>query len=152
MAERNLLCWSCGAALSGIPLPLGRREQCPRCTASLHACRQCVHFDPVANKACREPVADEVVDKEGGNFCDYFLPRFGMERVADTEAARARARLAQAFGGGQGVPGAPAAPGGAAGGHTGAAGGAGPVSGPRGSTSGADEAKRRLEELFGKKK
>ena len=138
MAERNLLCWSCGAALSGIPLPLGRREQCPRCNASLHACRQCFHFDPVANKACREPVADEVTDKEGGNFCDYFQPHFGLERQADSEAERARARLAQAFGG--------------AAGGAGAGVGAGPASGPRGSTSSADEAKRRLEELFGKKR
>jgi len=145
MAERNLLCWSCGAALSGLPLPLGRREQCPRCTASLHACRQCVHFDPAANKACREPVADEVVDKEGGNFCDYFLPRYGLARAGDSEAERARARLAQAFGGGAG--GAPGVAGG-----VGATDAAGNSSGPRGSTSSADEARRRLEDLFGKSK
>lgn len=149
MAERNLLCWSCGATLSGIPLPLGRREQCPQCTASLHACRQCVHFDRAANKACREPVADEVVDKEGGNFCDYFQPRYGLERARDAEAERARAKLAQAFGGG----GAGAAGGaGVTGGAGQPSGGARPSTGPRGLTSSADEAKRKLEELFGKKK
>jgi hypothetical protein len=131
MADQPLSCWSCGSSLPGIPLPIGRREQCPKCDASLHACRQCLHYDRVANKACREPVADEVTDKEGGNFCDFFSPRFGMARMTDAAADQARAKLAQAFGGGS---------------STGAS-----VSATRGSVSSADEAKRKLEEMFGKK-
>lgn len=109
---------------------MGRREQCPKCDASLHACRQCQHYDPMASKACREPVADEVVDKEGGNFCDFFQPRFGLAKTQDSAAEQARARLTQAFGGG----------------------GTGSSGALRGSTSSADEAKRKLEEMFGKKK
>jgi hypothetical protein len=128
MPEQTLTCWSCGSSLAGIPLPIGRREECPRCTASLHACRQCIHFDRNANKSCREPVADEVVDKESGNFCDYFQPRFGLSKSGDDTAQQARAKLAQAFGGGT------------------------PTSATRGSVGGADEAKRKLEEMFGKKK
>ena len=132
MPEQALTCWSCGASLPGIPLPIGRREECPTCSASLHSCRQCVHFDRNANKSCKEPVADEVVDKESGNFCDYFQPRFGLSKAGDDDAQKARARLAQAFGGGSG---------------------AGPAASPtRGSVSSADEAKRKLEEMFGKKK
>jgi hypothetical protein len=137
MAEQALTCWSCGAGLAGVPLPIGRREECPQCAASLHACRQCIHFDPKANKSCREPVADEVVEKEAGNFCDYFQPRAGLSKGGDPEAADARARLARTFGGG-----GAGAPGGAAGG----------TGGHKGSVGGADEAKRKLDELFGKKK
>lgn len=111
-------------------MPLGRREQCPKCNASLHACRQCLHYDPAASKACREPVADEVVDKEAGNFCDFFQPRSGLSQAQDPAAALARAKLAQAFGGASAVT----------------------PSGVRGSTSSAGEAKRKLEEMFGKKK
>ena len=132
MAERTVTCWSCGATLTAVPHPIGRREQCPHCTASLHACRQCAHYDPVANKACREPVADEVVDKEGGNFCDYFQPHFAPGRALDPDAERARAKLSQAFGGAAGAPDG--------------------AQGIRGSTSSAEEAKRKLEAMFGKKK
>ncbi len=130
MADQPLSCWSCGASLPGIPLPIGRREQCAKCDASLHSCRQCIHYDRAANKACREPVADEVADKESGNFCDFYTPRFGMVRMTDAAADQARAKLAHAFGG------APGAAGGTV---------------PRGSVSTADEAKRKLEEMFGKK-
>jgi hypothetical protein len=134
MSELPLTCWSCGSALPNVPLPIGRREECPKCTASLHVCRQCVHYDRNANKSCREPVADEVVDKEGANFCDYYQPRFGLAAGGDDAAAQARAKLAQAFGGGTAGP-SSVRPG-----------------APRGSVSGADEAKRKLEEMFGKKK
>ena len=131
MPEQALNCWSCGSTLKGVPLPIGRREECPKCSASIHSCRQCVNFDPNASKACKEPVADEVVDKESGNFCDYFQPRFGLSKAGDDAAQQARAKLAQAFGGG--ASGAPAP-------------------GMRGSVSSADEAKRKLDEMFGKKK
>jgi len=141
MADQILTCWSCGTSLTGTPIPIGRREECPKCTASLHACRQCVHYDPVANKACREPVADEVVDKEGGNFCDFFQPRFGLAKTKDAAAEQARVKLAQAFGGASVPSSRIAAPGGGS--------GSGSI---RGSTSSAEEAKRRLEEMFGKTK
>jgi hypothetical protein len=141
MPETMLICWSCGATLTGIPLPIGRREQCPHCTASLHACRQCVHYDPVANKACREPVADEVVDKEGGNFCDYYQLGGGPKRAPSAEAEQARAKLALAFGGSRTSP---ADRGGAAGGSRSASATSAPSS--------AEEARRKLDELFGKPK
>jgi hypothetical protein len=99
MAPVNLNCWHCGTALEDVPLPIGRRDECPHCSSSLHVCRMCDFFDRAASKQCREPMADEVSDKEHANFCDYFRPRSGLTAGADQEAANARARLEALFGG-----------------------------------------------------
>jgi hypothetical protein len=43
-----IACFRCGASLAALSLPLSRRDECPECTASLHVCRMCRHFDPAA--------------------------------------------------------------------------------------------------------
>jgi len=98
MSEQVLYCWQCGTALPDVPLPVSRRESCPSCDADLHVCRQCEFYDTSAAKDCREPVADEVVDKERANACDYFRPRFGVMGTENDEAAAARAKLSALFG------------------------------------------------------
>ena len=51
-------------------------------------------------KHCREPIAEEVKDKERANFCDYFKPRPGAYSKADVSASnQARAGLDALFGG-----------------------------------------------------
>jgi hypothetical protein len=102
MASETLNCWHCGATLEAVPLPIGRREECSHCAASLHVCRQCHFFDRSANRMCHEPMADEVTDKELANFCDYFRPRAGLAGAVDPEAAKSRARLEALFGGSSG--------------------------------------------------
>jgi hypothetical protein len=99
MAREDLNCWHCGKSLAGVPLPIGRREECPHCTASLHVCRQCTFYDTNSSKDCREPMADEVTEKEAANYCDYFRPRGGHGGETETEAERSRARLEALFGG-----------------------------------------------------
>jgi hypothetical protein len=90
--------------LEGLVLPVGRREECEHCSSSLHVCRMCDFFDRSASKQCREPMADEVTDKEHANFCDYFRPRSGLTAGADPDAANSRARLEALFGGSGGKP------------------------------------------------
>jgi hypothetical protein len=107
MARESLNCWHCGTAQEGLVLPIGRREECPHCSSSLHVCRMCDFFDRSASKQCHEPMADEVGDKEHANFCDYFRPRAGLSASADPEAADSRARLEALFGGFGGKPGRP---------------------------------------------
>lgn len=97
MSESSLNCWHCGESLTGIPIPIGRREECPKCAASLHVCRLCEFYDTGTSKDCREPVADEVSDKEAANFCDYFRPRGGLSASEDGSAAESRAKLAALF-------------------------------------------------------
>jgi ribosomal protein L40E len=98
MAE-DLICWSCGAPLAGVSLPMRRLEECPACGVDLHVCRMCWSYDPAAAKRCREPDAEEVKEKERANFCDYFRPRPDAYRAQErAEADASRARLEALFG------------------------------------------------------
>lgn len=125
-----LVCWRCGNSIAELPLPLSRYAECPACGGELHVCRMCTFFDPAVSKACREPVAEEVKEKERANFCGYFQPRPGAYTPRDEAPAReARSALDALFGEGPG---------------TGEAGKTG-VSG-----SETDAAERAVEELFHK--
>jgi hypothetical protein len=119
----GLVCWKCGASLEALSLPLRRLEECPACRAELHACRLCEFFDPAVAKSCREPVAEEVKDKTRANFCDYFRPRAGAYVPGAGSGATARTELDALFG-------------------------AGSADAPTGA-AGDDDARARLEELFG---
>jgi hypothetical protein len=91
------VCWKCGAQLVDVPLPLGRRAECPACRAELHVCRMCRHYDKAKAKHCRESAADEVRDKTRANFCDWFQHRFDAYAPAAQDSSRAR--LDDLFGG-----------------------------------------------------
>lgn len=94
-----LSCWKCGHALEEMPMPLRRRDECPACGADLHVCRMCEFYDTSVAKSCREPVAEEVTDKERANFCDYFRGRSGVQAAGGAGEARvARAELDALFG------------------------------------------------------
>lgn len=134
MAADALRCWSCGSSLAAVPLPFGRRSECPHCEVFLHTCRQCDFYDPGVSKSCRETTADEVADKEQANFCDHFRPRAGLSGGADSGAAAARAKLAALFGGKPDARPRPAAP----------------QVDPRDVE--AEAARQKLESLFGKPK
>jgi len=93
-------CYRCGASLEKLSLPLSRRDECPACTVHVHVCRMCVYFDPGAVKQCREDDAEEVLDKEKVNFCEWFKPSvnaFDPDRAS--AEARARSELNSLFGG-----------------------------------------------------
>ena len=74
MEEPTLVCWKCGTALKGVPMPLSRRAECLACHAELHVCRLCHFYAPRVEGKCREDRAEEVREKERANFCDYFTP------------------------------------------------------------------------------
>ncbi|HTT02310.1 MAG TPA: hypothetical protein VMG11_09525 [Steroidobacteraceae bacterium] len=97
--SHDLVCWKCGASLAALTLPLRRLEECPRCRAELHVCRMCVDYDTRVAKHCREPIAEEVRDKEHANFCDFFKPRSSAYTPPNTaEVDKARAALDKLFG------------------------------------------------------
>jgi hypothetical protein len=82
----------------------------------------------VAN-ACREPVAEKVQDKTRSNFCGYFRPKVDAYIAPDAQQdTKARAELEALFGL-----------------EPGAASGAG-----GGRLTAAEEARRKLDELFKK--
>ena len=98
--QDELVCWRCGESLADLPLPLARLAECRSCHSEMHVCRMCRYYDTAVAKSCREPVADEVADKERANFCGWFMPRArayspGNER----KSADAKAALDALFGG-----------------------------------------------------
>ena len=59
----------------------------------------CEFYATSVAKSCREPVAEEVTDKQRANFCDYFRGRPGVHAAGGVgEAATARAQLEAMFG------------------------------------------------------
>lgn len=102
MAEQSLVCWQCGASLAEYSLPLRRLEECRQCHAELHVCKLCEWYSVAVAKQCREPIAEEVKDKQRANFCDYFQPRSNAYAATPrADAARAAAELEALFGGKQ---------------------------------------------------
>jgi hypothetical protein len=96
----GLVCWKCGTSLADLTLPVRRLEECRKCGAELHVCKLCEWYSLTVAKHCREPIAEEVKDKERANFCDYFKPRPGAYSKADVSASsQARAGLDALFGG-----------------------------------------------------
>jgi hypothetical protein len=90
-------CHACGAALR-LDGPVGRRRTCPECDADLHTCMNCRHHDEAAPHQCREPHAENVVDKDAANACDLFQMGDGASRRQGDRGAAARAQLAALFG------------------------------------------------------
>ncbi|MGH8278709.1 MAG: hypothetical protein ACRETQ_03975 [Gammaproteobacteria bacterium] len=61
-------------------------------------CRQCRFYDPGKPQSCAEERADPPLNKQRANFCEYFEPRAGAYRPADTSAAeRAHTKLDNLF-------------------------------------------------------
>lgn len=95
----GLGCWKCGASLEDIPLPLSRYAKCKSCNVDLHCCRMCEFYDRTVSKQCREPIAEEVKDKQRSNFCGYLQPSGNAFRDSDGSAAAAsKSELESLFG------------------------------------------------------
>jgi len=90
-------CSSCGASLR-LDGPVGRRRTCPECDGDLHTCLNCRHHDESAPHQCREPHAEQVVEKDASNACDLFQMGDGASRRRGDQGAAARAQLASLFG------------------------------------------------------
>ena len=90
--SHSTACYRCGASLSALSLPLSRRDHCPGCSAEVHVCKMCVHYDAAVPRQCREDGAEDVTEKERANFCDWFKPSdtaFDPARKSDADSAQA---------------------------------------------------------------
>ena len=88
-------CAFCGQRVA-VGEKVGRGDECPHCKRDLRCCRQCKFYDPNAYNECREVSADRVVDKERGNFCDYYVPK-GSQRETRHKPQEARRALEALF-------------------------------------------------------
>ncbi len=97
--SQSLACYRCGASLAVLSLPLSRHDQCPNCSADLHVCKMCIHFDEHVPRKCREDGAEDVTEKERPNFCDWFKPSAtAFDPARKSEADAAKDALAALFG------------------------------------------------------
>lgn len=88
-------CAACGAAIElSSGERVGFRDECPRCRADLHSCRNCAHHDPGAYNECREPGTERVADRERANRCDWFAPAAAPAASETRPDAKAKARSA----------------------------------------------------------
>lgn len=96
----NISCYRCGTSLSKLSLPLSRQDECPNCLVYLHVCRMCRHYDRSVPRQCREDGAEDVTDKTGVNFCDWFVPcENAFDALLKAEEDKARQALDSLFGG-----------------------------------------------------
>ena len=78
---------------------VGRRDTCPGCGMDLRCCRNCAFYDTRYANACREPQTDPVLDKEAGNFCEFFafVEQHGQTSSPTPNAPSVRAQLEALF-------------------------------------------------------
>jgi hypothetical protein len=96
--SNSAVCWQCGASLAELTLPLSRFDACKQCRAELHVCKLCRLYDVTVAKQCREPIAEEVRDKQRANFCDDFMVRDDAYQPGNKSAVdQARAQLDALF-------------------------------------------------------
>ncbi|MGE0614516.1 MAG: hypothetical protein AB7P04_02660 [Bacteriovoracia bacterium] len=88
-AEKPGICWNCSQSLTA--LDYGRQDTCRKCGRDTRVCKNCEFYDKAYNNECRETQAERVVEKERGNFCDYFTPSSRAGGNASRDAARAAA-------------------------------------------------------------
>jgi hypothetical protein len=95
---RGVRCFACNGE---IPLAAGERvgfrDDCPRCGADLHVCRNCAYHDPSAYNECREPNAERVGERERANRCDYFTPGSGGGGALAGAQSKAKGQLENLF-------------------------------------------------------
>ncbi len=100
----ELFCYRCGASLAELTPPISRQDECPNCSVYLHVCRMCECFNRHVPKQCTEDDAEEVIEKERVNFCEWYKPcATAFEPQQADDETRARGELAVLFDGDEAV-------------------------------------------------
>ena len=97
MPSSSVACFSCGQIVPVLG-SVGRRDECFKCRADLHVCKNCIHYDARSYNECREPQADRVQEKDRSNFCDHFSP-LASRSASDNAAADMLAKAEALFSG-----------------------------------------------------
>ena len=75
-------CSQCGYMVSAADVTA--ESKCLRCGVDLHACAQCVSFDPGSRFECMQPIEARISPKNARNTCTFFSPRATVERETTT--------------------------------------------------------------------
>ncbi len=93
----TMSCAFCRGSLN-VAGPIGRKDTCPHCQRDLRCCKQCRFYDRNAYNACREVLAQRIIDKERSNLCDYFVLRGSKaERRSSDRVKEAKQALEALF-------------------------------------------------------
>jgi len=84
-------CARCGNIESA---DVGSMSKCAKCGTDLHACIQCVSFDPGAVFECTQKIPKRVSPKDVRNDCTLFAARQQVERETRSQAPTNSARKA----------------------------------------------------------
>jgi hypothetical protein len=72
--KETVRCAECGQDLS-TAFDIQLESKCPKCSADLHTCRNCRHFDTGSRFECSRPITKRVGRKSGANACTFFTAR-----------------------------------------------------------------------------
>jgi hypothetical protein len=72
--KETVRCAECGQDLS-TAFDIQPDSRCPKCTADLHTCRNCRHFDTAARFECTQSIKERVGRKAAANACTLFTQR-----------------------------------------------------------------------------
>ena len=77
-AQEVVRCQNCGRNVHGFGA-IGPETVCPNCSASLHCCRACRHFDTSTRWECRAEIAERIPEKGKANTCALFAARLVLD-------------------------------------------------------------------------
>src|SRR5262249_32262065 len=63
---------------------IGLDTRCTRCGVHMHACAQCVSFDPGSRFECMQNIPARISPKNERNTCTFYAPRTTVERETTT--------------------------------------------------------------------
>jgi len=86
-ANEVVRCHNCGRNVQSFGA-ITHETSCPHCSAPLHCCRACRHFDTSARWECRADIPERVPDKGKANTCTLFEPRLVLDATGKRTGAR----------------------------------------------------------------
>lgn len=81
MPDVTVICHACRRSAEYESV-VGRGDECDGCGADLRVCLNCAFYDASAYNECGEPSAERVLEKDKGNFCDFFRAADGRAHGA----------------------------------------------------------------------
>jgi hypothetical protein len=74
-------CAICGVQLSRSFTEIEPSSQCPKCSADLYTCKNCVYLDPARRFECSQPIPERIPQKNVRNDCQFFQARITVEKI-----------------------------------------------------------------------
>ena len=78
-------CYNCSTTLPG---GTDYKGVCPKCSVSLHCCKQCAHFEPSTRFQCLMPIPVRIPSKDKANECNLFEARVTVARDAAPQGSQ----------------------------------------------------------------